>query len=206
MIKLDIIYKKLYQTYGPQHWWPADSDLEMMIGAILVQNTSWVNVERALKNFESFNGATILNLSSDELIEKIRPAGFFTRKSQTIRNLLLWFQTYNYDKKQLKMKATEELRRELLSISGIGPETCDCILLYCFERPVFIVDSYLKRLLSRCGYPQMTTYNLIQDYVMAQLPQDVQLFQEFHALIVTYGKAYLTPKRIITNDPLFHSQ
>ena len=99
MIKLETIYQKLYQTYGQQHWWPADSDLEMMIGAVLVQNTSWTNAEKALNRFENFDGKLILSLSPDSLMEKIRPAGFFRRKAQTIRSLLLWFQTYGFDKK-----------------------------------------------------------------------------------------------------------
>ena len=200
MIKLETIYQKLYQTYGQQHWWPADSDLEMMIGAVLVQNTSWTNAEKALNRFENFDGSLILSLSPDSLMEKIRPAGFFRRKAQTIRSLLLWFQTYGFDKKQLERKTTADLRRELLAIPGIGPETCDCILLYSFERPVFIVDNYLKRLLAKSGYPQISTYDQLQTYVMAQLPQDVQLFQEFHALIVAYGKIYLQAKGSAPED------
>lgn len=203
MITIDQIYMNLYNTYGKQYWWPADNDIEMMIGAVLVQNTNWTNVETALKNFSSWHGHEILNMPLDTLIEVIKPAGFYTRKAQTIKNLLSWFETYHFDKQKLESIPTLDLRNELLSIHGIGEETCDCILLYLFNRPVFVVDAYLKRLLKRTGHPEMKSYQEIQNYMMNSLPLDTYLFQEFHALVVAYGKDHLkpTPHPTLT-DPL----
>jgi putative endonuclease MJ1434 len=191
MIELQNIYYKLFETYGKQNWWPAKHDIEIMIGAVLVQNTNWSNVEKSLKLFKSFEGNEILNLKEEELKEKIRVSGSFNRKSKTVFSLLKWFKTYNFDTSLLKNYSTEILRNEILSIYGIGEETCDCILLYVFDRPVFVVDSYLKRLLKKTGHPEMKSYSEIQNYIMKNLPNDVEIFKEYHALIVKYGKIHL---------------
>ncbi len=204
MITIDQIYMRLYNTYGKQYWWPADNDIEMLIGAVLVQNTNWTNVETALSNFDSWQGDDVLRMPLESLILKIKPAGFYTRKAQTIKNLLTWFSVYHFDKQNLENKTTESLRNELLAIHGIGEETCDCILLYLFNRPVFVVDAYLKRLLKKTGHPQMTSYQSIQKYMTKYLPSDVYLFQEYHALVVAYGKDHLKPKPHLTlSDPLY---
>lgn len=189
------IYNELYEHYGTQYWWPAQSDIEMMIGSVLVQNTRWENVEMSLNNFPSFNAREILSLNKSDLIELIRPSGFYNRKSETIINLLTWYEKYNFDTSKVEHLSTEELRKELLNIHGIGEETCDSILLYLFERPVFVVDAYLKRLLEKHGHPVFKTYQKIQKYVSELLTEDVYLYQEFHALIVQYGKDGLILKK-----------
>ncbi|KAF1305695.1 hypothetical protein [Candidatus Enterococcus willemsii] len=201
MKNLSNIYYDLYNYYGPQHWWPANNDIEMMIGAILVQNTNWKNVELALQRFPSFHPAEIMQLTDDELIHQIQPAGFYTRKVQTIKRVLHWYQTYDFKKEIVATIPTKQLRKEFLAIHGIGNETCDCILLYAFNRPIFVVDTYLKRLLAKFDFFDSTNYDAIQTFMMTQLPENVALFQEYHALIVAYGKEYLKPSTLLNNTP-----
>lgn len=204
MKSLDRTFYKLYNHFGPQKWWPADNDIEMMIGAVLVQNTNWNNVSKALQNFNgNFRGEEILSFDYESLVSMIQSVGFYKRKAQTILNLMNWYNHYKFNNEELEEIDTLTLRNELLSIHGIGEETCDCLLLYTFNRPVFIVDAYLKRLLIKLGYPAMTSYAKIQAFMMKALPHNVQLFQEYHALIVEYGKFYLPriPK-FFEDDPL----
>lgn len=194
---LDLLY-----IYGKQAWWPAESDIEMMIGAILVQNTQWENVEKTLSNFNSnFDPHIILNYTPSMLESMIRPSGSYKRKAATIVSLLRWYQNYNFNRDLIESIDTNILRLELLSLHGIGEETCDCILLYAFHRPLFVVDTYLKRLLLKLGYPPMKTYQDYQTFMMNELPPDVSLYQEFHAVIVEYGKNHLK-KFPVAVDPL----
>ena len=191
------IYNALHSAYGPQNWWPAKSREEMMLGAILVQNTSWTNVEKALSNFNNdFSFTSIDAMSLETLQTFIRPAGFYRAKSIAIKNLVDYFQHINFDFDDAHL---EVLRKDLLALKGIGFETADAILLYAFNQPFFVVDTYLKRLFKHVHLPQFSTYHQYQDYVMAHLPHDVVLYQEFHALIVAYGK-----RKVSDPDPLEH--
>lgn len=203
MIPINSIYEILLAYYGKQNWWPADSDLEMMLGAILVQHTNWQNAAKSLAMCAPFEGPALLALSESEWQQRIRPAGSFVRKAQTILALLNWFAQYQFDTAALRAIPTHQLRSELLAIKGIGPETADCILLYACNRPVFVVDSYLKRLLAHTQHCVAPQYDAIQNYMVASLPSDVLLFQEYHALIVAYGKDFLSKKHPIEqHDPL----
>ncbi|WZU03212.1 hypothetical protein MGH68_18020 [Erysipelothrix sp. D19-032] len=187
------IYYELHSAYGSQDWWPTKSREEMMLGAILVQNTSWTNVEKALSNFDNdFSFTSISAMSLETLQTIIKPAGFYRAKSNTIKNLVAYFQHTNFDFDAISLDA---LRKDLLALKGIGPETADAILLYAFNQPFFVVDTYLKRLFKHVHLPQFSTYNQYQDYVMTQLSQDVTLYQEFHALIVAYGKRKISDPR-----------
>lgn len=195
MLRLMDIYYELHSAYGPQDWWPAKSREEMMLGAILVQNTSWTNVEKALSNFDNDFSFTSINAMSLETLQRIiKPAGFYRAKSNTIKNLVAYFQQTSFDFDAISL---DGLRKDLLALKGIGPETADAILLYAFNQPFFVVDTYLKRLFKHVHLPQFSTYNQYQDYVMTQLSQDVALYQEFHALIVAFGK-----RKISDPDPL----
>lgn len=140
------VYDRLFKAYGPQEWWPADSDMEMVLGAILVQNTAWRNVERALKNLDDFTPAYLKGLSLEQLKQKIRPSGFYNQKAERIQSFLKWFEGYNYDFSQLEPVPDLTLRKILLSIHGIGPETADCMMVYVFKRPFFIIDAYTRRI------------------------------------------------------------
>lgn len=181
MKKLHNIYTTLLEHYGPQNWWPADTQIEIMTGSILVQNTNWTNVTpciQALTPYLSIEG--IQSLSTQELQDIIRPSGFSTRKAQTIKDLI-------------NIIHTKPTRDQLLEIHGIGRETADCIMLYAYDEPCFVIDTYLKRLFKHCGLPQFKTYSDYQNYMTIHLPKDTLLYKEYHALIVAYGKDTFDP-------------
>lgn len=189
------IYQKLYRRFGPQHWWPADSPFEVMVGAILTQNTSWQNVEKAIKNLKKNNLMTeksLAGVSTRRLAGLIRPAGYFNIKAKRLRNFLDFFcKNYKTSIRRMRASDTGRLREELLSVNGIGKETADSILLYALQRPVFVVDAYTKRIFSRHGFicPD-ATYDEAQGLFTKRLKKDVGLFNEYHALLVRLGKEY----------------
>ncbi|NIL97736.1 MAG: endonuclease III domain-containing protein [Planctomycetales bacterium] len=189
---VDEIYHRLHTAYGPQHWWPAESAFEVMVGAVLVQNTAWKNVERAIDNLRQaclLSPQELYEVSIDELQELIRPAGYFRMKARRLRNLL----DYLFDQHAGSLAVmfshdTETLRQQLLQINGIGPETADSILLYAAEKPVFVVDAYTQRVLKRHGWMEyQADYHEIQEHFQANLPADVELYNEYHALLVRVG-------------------
>ena len=189
------VYRRLFDAFGPQHWWPGESPFEVMIGAVLTQNTNWQNVERAIGNLREadlLNPHALYALPQEELEELIRPAGYFRIKARRLRNLLK-FLVERYDGSLDAMFATglSTLREELLGINGIGPETADSILLYAGRLPSFVVDTYTHRIFARHGWIDFDTdYHAIQDHFHSNLPDDVALYNEYHALIVHLGKHY----------------
>lgn len=194
-MNLTTVYQTLHQTYGPQHWWPADSAFEVMVGAVLTQNTSWNNVEKAianLKNADSLDAQSIVDASHEQLAAWLKPSGYFNIKARRLRNFCVWY-LQRGGRAGLASVATAQLREDLLSINGIGPETADDILLYAFGRPVFVVDAYTRRLLSRLGIIQGSeSYESVRQLFETELRQQGQgqakLFNEYHALIVRHGK------------------
>lgn len=191
------IYETLYRTYGPQNWWPARTRPEMMIGAILTQNTAWTNVEKALSKLRensALNFQTLEKISTNQIAEWIRPAGYFNQKAVYLKAFAEMIAEYGSIDRLFKLN-TLDLRKQLLSVKGIGPETADCILLYAVKRPVFVVDAYTRRLLSHHKYKEESTfsYNDIAKLFTTALPLDFQLFNEYHALIVRWGKDH--PKK-----------
>ena len=200
------IYDKLFDTYGPQHWWPADDPLECMIGAVLTQNTSWKNVETALGNLKSAFEITIENIDEIEtatLGELIKPSGYYNQKAIRIKNLVK-FIIDKFDGRIENMYTTPagELRSGLLGIRGIGPETADTIILYALNKPKFIVDKYTYRLMYRHGIVKTFSYNDIQEMMESSLKTDKQIFNEFHALIVKAGKEHCGKKAFCRGCPL----
>ncbi len=200
-------FKLLYSTYGPQYWWPADSAFEVMVGAILTQNTNWANVEKAISNLKAaglLSPHTLYKLPIERLSELIRPAGYYNIKAERLRAFLEYLHhRWDGDVELMKKEDTEILRQELLQIKGIGPETADSILLYAFNRPVFVVDAYTKRILLRHGIVgESATYSEIQDLFHSILPQDSQLFNEYHALLVAVGKNNCKRKPLCRRCPL----
>lgn len=190
---LNSIFSNLFETYGPQNWWPAETAFEMMVGAILTQNTSWFNVEKSLKNFPPLIGAKeILEQSDEALCDMIRPSGFYNQKSKRLKEISRWFVKHHCDVDYIKTLNEENLRAELLAIKGIGKETADSILLYAFEKPYFIVDAYTRRLLNRLGYELPLSYESFRQTIERQFivndHEKVQLYGEFHALIVMHAK------------------
>jgi len=189
-------FHKLYRLYGPQGWWPGHSRFEIITGAILTQNTAWTNVEKAiarLKGAVSLASPSELHgLRTDYLARLIRPAGCYNLKAVRLKNFTLFLsKRYGASLDRLARLRTGKLRDELLNVNGIGPETCDSILLYAFKRPVFVVDAYTKRIFSRHGlFHPNSDYGTIRGVFTANLPSEEGLFNEYHALIVRLGKEY----------------
>jgi len=195
------IYTSLFDHFGPQKWWPGETPLEMLVGAVLTQNTNWSNVSRAIGNLKEENllsFATLDSLSEAELAENIRPSGYFNLKARRLKNLLALIRQEEPagDLDLFFSRETSTLREKLLSVKGIGPETADSILLYAAQKPVFVVDTYTYRMLTRHGLiGQETDYAEMQELFMDTLPADAKLFNEYHALIVRLGKEYCKKSR-----------
>lgn len=190
------IYKRLYSFYGPQGWWPGDTRLEIIVGAILTQATSWKNVEKAIRNLKKAKALSSLSkiksMRPDRLSRLIRPAGYHNIKSKRLRNLLDFLSSeYGADLDKLARRDIGRLRQEFLSVNGIGEETADSILLYAFRKPVFVVDAYTKRIFSRHNIVKIgAKYSEIQKVFTRNLFPDEKLYNEYHALIVRLGKEY----------------
>jgi endonuclease-3 related protein len=193
--KLSGFYKKLYAAFGPQGWWPGDSPFEVMVGAILTQNTSWHNVEKAIGNLKEssvLQPNKLLKMGNARLARLIRPAGYYNIKTRWLKEFLRFFaREYNAKVSAMSSVQTSFLRGELLKVHGIGPETADSMLLYALNKPVFVVDAYTKRILSRHGLVKSdASYQEIQDLFRKNLKNSVKLFNEYHALLVKLGKDF----------------
>jgi len=193
--KLPRIYRLLVKTYGPQGWWPAEGNFEMIVGAILTQNTSWANVTRALGNLQRaglLSPRKMAGLAAGELCEYIRPAGYFRQKSRTLMEFLRFLRSdYGGNLEKMLASGQEKLRAGLLGVRGIGPETADSIVLFAGHYPVFVVDAYTGRIFRCQGLiAEGAKYAEIQGMVMANLEPDERLFNEFHALLVRLGKTH----------------
>ncbi len=205
--RLREMYNLLLNHFGPQNWWPAETELEVMVGAILTQNTNWKNVEKAIENLKRKGLLSLQGLSSlpmSELAEEIRPAGYFNIKAKRLKNLIDFVvEGYQADLSGFLKDKTETLREGLLSVKGVGPETADSILLYAARRPVFVIDAYTHRILKRHGMTEeQVTYHELQALFMDHLPDDPEFFNEFHALIVKAGKEYCRKKPLCHLCPL----
>jgi len=181
--QLNEIYDLLLAAFGPQHWWPGETAFEIILGAILTQNTSWTNVAQALDNLKAAGALepeTLHALDPEQIEKLIRPAGYFRLKTKRLRSFLQWlFDGYRGNLDALAQVQTRRLREELLGISGIGPETADSILLYALHRPVFVVDTYTARVMVRHGLiePEID-YEQLQYLFESNLEPDVLRFNE----------------------------
>lgn len=200
-------YQALLDRYGPQHWWPAQSQVEILVGAILTQNTNWTNVERAIENLRH---AGLLNLTAlrdvpvERLAELIRPAGYFNIKAGRLKNLLEWlWQRYDGDLRSMFAQSTRQLREQLLSVRGIGRETADSILLYAGGHASFVVDAYTFRVMVRHGLiDEQADYEQLKELFEDNLEPDPRLFNEYHALLVRVGKEHCRPQPRCHGCPL----
>lgn len=193
--KLLTVYERLFAAFGPQHWWPGDSPFEVLVGAVLVQNTAWRNVEHAIENLRDaglMEPHALYALAPEELAELIRPAGYYQVKTRRLRNLLeLVVERYGGSLDSMFSTNLHELREQLLEVHGIGPETADAILLYAGGMPTFVVDTYTHRILARHGWiGYEADYQEIKDHFESALPADSVMFNEYHALLVRLGKDY----------------
>lgn len=187
------IYEKLYSRLGPRHWWPAETPFEVMVGAVLTQNTSWTNVEKAILNLKQqklLDPDSLNRIPRRKLADLIKPSGYYNIKAKRLKSLV-GFLMHNFKGDIVLMRRHDQkaLRRELLLVHGIGPETCDSIMLYALNKPVFVIDAYTKRIFSKCGIvKEGGTYDELQRLFMESLPRSVKLYNEYHALIVQLGK------------------
>jgi endonuclease-3 related protein len=189
--RLTRVHDRLLRAYGPQHWWPADGPFEVMVGAILTQNTSWTNVERALQALQRAgldSAEAIAQCDAPELAQLLRPVGYFNVKARRLQAFCRWYLSRG-GCERLRTRPTSELRADLLDVHGIGPETADDILLYAFRRPVFVIDAYTRRLFRRLGMvPGDPGYEHLRAWLEAALGPQVALYNEYHALIVRHAK------------------
>ena len=205
--KLLDIYHKLFDHFGHQNWWPGETRFEVIIGAVLTQNTNWTNVEKAIGNLKLtgiLSPKKIVELPNDALSEMIRPSGYFNQKAERLKLVCTYLlERCNGDLDRFGDITTEVLREELLAIKGIGPETADSILLYAFDRPLFVVDAYTARSFQRIGLiGNNTGYSEIQSLFMDNITPDPELFNDYHAQIVNLGKHYCKSKPLCKLCPL----
>ncbi len=201
------IYNTLYNTFGPQHWWPGDTPFEIAVGAIFTQNTNWGNVERAINNLKQrrvLSARALYKMPDRQLASMIRPAGYFNVKTRRLKEFLNFLvDQYRGSMKKMKAERTKPLREKMLNVNGIGPETADSILLYALQKPVFVIDAYTKRVLQRHGLVSgSATYNELQGLFHDNLTREMEHFNEYHALFVKLGKDYCKPKPKCSSCPL----
>jgi len=203
------IYQLLYERYGPQHWWPAETPLEMIIGAILTQSAAWTNVEKAIHNLKASSSLSIeglRSLSQDELARLIYPSGYYNVKARKVKAFVEWLaDRYSGDLDRMFALDIAKLRQELLSVHGVGEETADSVILYAAHKSIFVIDAYTRRLITRLGLaPQKETYAAFQTLFMDNLPHDEALFNEYHALLVQHGKTVCRQAPLCTGCCLNH--
>lgn len=193
----------LLAHYGELHWWPAKTPFEVMVGAVLTQNTAWDNVEKAIANFgENLTPETIANIELAELTKLIRPAGFFNQKAGYLKAVTAWFARYGYDLPTVQREPLVKLRTELLSTKGVGQETADSILLYAFGFPTFVVDTYTIRFCERYPINAGKGYTAVKAYFEDNLPRSAGVYNNFHALIVINAKKHCRKKPSCEGCPL----
>lgn len=194
--KLFKIYKRLFAHFGPQAWWPADTPFEVIIGAILTQNTNWKNVEKAIANLKAarvLSPRAILEIRKSKLEELIKPAGYYRQKTKKLKAFVKYY---------LRENKGKNLRKELLEVHGIGPETADSILLYALDKPTFVVDAYTRRIGNRVGLFKFNDYHQIKEYFEQNLPRDLEMYKEYHALLVELGKNFCKTKPDCVRCPI----
>jgi len=193
-------YRRLRRHFGHRNWWPARTPFEVILGALLTQNTNWSNVEKALANLRRARALTpsrLAGLPAATLARLLRPSGYYRQKTRAVRGFLAHLNNgYRGSLARLLARPTSGLREELLALRGIGPETADSILLYAAGRPVFVIDAYTRRVLARHGLaPAQARYHELQDFFEAHLPRRLALYNDFHAQLVAVGKHYCHRQR-----------
>lgn len=204
---LQRIYRLLYGAYGPMNWWPADTPFEIIVGAILTQNTAWTNVEKAIANMKKaglMDPKKVEKVAEKRLATVIKPSGYFNQKAKRLKIFVEYFgEKYDYSIEKMAARPVAEMRKELLELQGVGPETADSILLYALEKPVFVIDNYTMRTFKRLGYlTNEDDYDSAQKMYMKHLKLDVTMYKEYHALIVALGNKLCKPRPTCTSCPL----
>ena len=201
------MYRKLSEEFGPTGWWPARTLFEVAVGAILTQNTAWRNVEKSIRNLRRnklLSARSLSTIPSDELAPLVRPAGYFRLKTVRLKNFVGFLhREYAGSMARMRREPTDRLREKLLQVTGIGPETADSILLYALGKPIFVVDAYTRRILSRHDLVEDSgEYEELRGFFERNLPRDVTLFKEFHALLVRVGSQFCKREPLCDECPL----
>ena len=206
MLELEELYKKLRDNFGYLNWWPGDTKVEIVVGAILTQNTAWKNVEKAIKNLKERKMLSLERLASakpKELEEAIRPSGFYKQKAKRLSNLFKYIKANYSTLERFFDKDKNELRNELLNLNGIGNETADSIVLYAAEKPTFVIDAYTRRIMNRVyGIDEEIEYNKLKEYFESRLRSDLELYKDFHAQFVELGKRFCKKKPMCDECPI----
>lgn len=206
-IHIPRIYKALFERFGVQKWWPGDTPFEVVVGAVLTQNTNWGNVDKALNNLKRegvFSMEEVHRIPVERLASLIKPAGYFNVKAKRLKNVVAFMmEHYEGSFEKMEKESLEDLRKQFLSINGVGPETADAILLYALNKPVFVVDAYTKRFLRRHNMiTSEADYGQVQKIFLEALGRDEKIFNEYHALIVRLGKDFCRTVPVCEQCPL----
>ncbi|TCS40667.1 endonuclease III domain-containing protein [Reinekea marinisedimentorum] len=191
------VFSRLETHYGRYGWWHLEEPYEVMVGAILVQNTSWKNVEKALANLaEHFNPHAIAQMPVADLAELIRPSGYYNQKALKLKAITSWFAHYRYSIQQVRQVDQQTLRQQLLSVKGVGNETADAILVYAIRKPSFVIDAYTRRIFTRNGLAVPASYDKFQALLESVIPQDNDTYAYYHGLMVDHAQQFChkTPK------------
>ena len=196
---LQLIYQRLMVRYGPQHWWPANEPFEVIVGAILTQSAAWGNAEKAITNLKAAGALSpeaLRRLPQREVARLIYPSGYYNAKALKLKSFAHWLEEHYHDNlDKLFAGNIDHIRQQLLSIHGIGDETADSIILYAANKPIFVIDAYTRRIITRAGLaPDGNNYAAYQAMFMSTLPADTGLFNEYHALLVCLAKNICRPR------------
>lgn len=207
MSHVEEVYRRLLQAYGPQHWWPGETPFEVIVGAVLTQNTNWGNVAKAIENLREegvLDADSLHRMPAEALAELIRPAGYYRLKAARLKNLLdLLFNRFDGSLDAMFDTPLDELREALLAVNGIGPETADSILLYAGGLPTFVVDNYTHRVFKRHAWIEdEADYHTLKEHLEAGLERSAPLYNEYHALLVKVGKEHCGTKPRCQGCPL----
>ena len=203
--KISDVYNTLSIYYGDLQWWPSSNVYEMMVGAVLTQNTTWVNVEKAIANLsDKLDPQIILDMSNEELAQLIRPSGYYNQKAIKLKALTKWFEKYDFNIENAMKKDIEVLRKELLEIHGVGRETADCILVYALKKPSFVIDTYTRRFFKRLGFEVPSDYDDFRLMIEDAIDKDLDVYSEYHGLIVEHSKEYCLKTPTCDGCPVFN--
>lgn len=206
MLRLKELYSKLRSNFGFLNWWPGETKVEIVAGAILTQNTAWKNVEKAINNLKERGMLSLDGLANSGLKEiesAVKPSGFYRQKARKLKNFFMYIKENYSSLEEFFKKDKEDLRKELLSLNGIGKETADSIILYAAEKPTFVVDAYTRRIMHRVyNLDEDIEYDRLKRYFEEELGPDLELYKDFHAQFVELGKRFCKKKPVCKECPL----